>query len=172
MKKLIIYFKSFIIKIVVAFFIISTTVSVLAETVKGKIIRVVDGDTVLARTVDNKKIRIRLSGIDAPEKKQAYGIESKKFLENLISSKIVKISISKKDKYKRYLGMIFLNKTNINLELVKSGNAWAYRRYLKKMNKKLKEAFIKAESHAQFQKIGLWGKKSPVPPWLWRKKNK
>ena len=132
MKKLIIYFKSFIIKIVVAFFIISTTVSVLAETVKGKIIRVVDGDTVLARTVDNKKIRIRLSGIDAPEKKQAYGIESKKFLENLISSKIVKISISKKDKYKRYLGMIFLNKTNINLELVKSGNAWAYRGYLKK----------------------------------------
>ena len=118
MKKLIIYFKSFIIKIVVAFFIISTTVSVLAETVKGKIIRVIDGDTVVARTVDNKKIKIRLSGIDAPEKKQAYGIESKKFLENLISSKIVKISISKKDKYKRYLGMIFLNKTNINLELV------------------------------------------------------
>ena len=152
-------------------FIVFTTINVLAETIKGKIIRVIDGDTVIARTVDNKKIKIRLSGIDAPEKKQSHGIEAKNFLKNLISSKIVKISISKKDKYKRYLGMIFLNKTNINLELVKSGNAWAYRRYLKKMNKKMEEAFIKAESLAQYEKNGLWKKPSPIPPWIWRKNN-
>lgn len=172
MKKLTTCFKSFIIKVAVTFFVVFTTITVLAETVKGKIIRVIDGDTVVARTVDNRKIKIRLSGIDAPEKKQPHGIESKKFLENLIYSKIVKISITKKDRYKRFIGMVFLNKTNVNLELVKSGNAWAYRRYLKKMNKRLEEAFIKAESHSQYKKNGLWKEPSPTPPWLWRRKNK
>ncbi len=169
MNKLINFFDFNFIKFFFLIFLIATVFNVHGKTVKVKIIHVIDGDTVIARTVKNSKMKIRLIGIDAPEKNQQHGKDSKKYLDQLISSKIVSVLISNKDKYRRHLGTIFIGKINVNLELVKSGNAWAYRKYLKKMNKKTEEAYVRAESLAQFKKIGLWKESSPIPPWKWRK---
>jgi len=171
MKNLKMFFKIFFSKALLLFITILLSHGCFAKSIKAKIVRVIDGDTVVVRTVNNQIIKIRLSGIDAPEKKQPHGIMSKNYLTNLINKKIVKINVTKKDRYKRQLGTVFIKNTNINLKLVKSGNAWAYRKYLKKMDKKTEEAFVRAESFAQFKKIGLWKKSTPIPPWVWRKKN-
>ncbi len=166
------FFKTSILNLFVFSFLILFCSNVLCKNIKVKIIKIIDGDTVVARTINNKKLKIRLAGIDAPERDQPYGIKSTNYLKKIIFSKIVNIHLTSKDKYKRSLGIIFYKKTNINLDLVSSGNAWAYRKYLKKMGKKLEEAFIRAESNAQYYKLGLWNNLSPTPPWTWRKNNK
>lgn len=161
-----------LIKICIFTFLVTINFNLFSKTIKAKIIKIVDGDTVVVRTVNNIKMKIRLSGIDAPERKQAHGINAANFLKKLIFSKIVNVHISNKDRYKRHIGTVFLKKTNINLELVRTGNAWAYRKYLSKMSKKKEEAFVRAESYAQYNRIGLWSDLSPVPPWIWRKEKK
>ena len=92
---------------------------------EGRVIKVVDGDTIWVKT-GNKHIKIRLSYIDAPELKQAYGIRSKNFLTNLVLDKNVQINTNKKDRYNRHLGEVYIHNANesvfVNAKMLKSGN--------------------------------------------------
>ncbi|OCG22909.1 MULTISPECIES: thermonuclease family protein [unclassified Gilliamella] len=130
----------------------------------GKVVKVIDGDTVDILTIKKRKIRVRLSDIDAPEKKQAYGNVSRKYLASLIAGKNVFVKENKKDIYKRTLGTIFLNKVNINAKMVESGYAWAYR-YKGVANNKI---MVKLEARAKQNKKGLWKDKHPIAPWDFR----
>ena len=98
--------------------------------IDGVVQRVVDGDTIHVETVDGKKYKVRLLGIDAPELLQPYGMASKKNLKDLIQGRNVKIITNKKDRYKRVLGKILLEKKDINLIMVRLGFAWHYKRYI------------------------------------------
>ena len=172
MKKLRIFFKPFFLNLILISFLILKSSFVFSKEIKGKVIKVIDGDTIVVRTAQSKKLKVRLAGIDAPEKNQFFGDKSGEYLKKIIFEKIVRVNILDKDKYRRSVGLVFHKKNNINLNLVRTGNAWAYRKYLRILGRKLEEAFIRAESKAQFEKIGLWKDLTPTPPWIWRKNKK
>jgi len=103
-------------------------------------IKVSDGDTLSVQKVENGKfvgevMKIRMFGIDAPEKTQDYGIESKQALEKLVSGKILEIEEKNRDRYGRTVAVVYVNGQNVNEEMVKNGNAWWYQEYDKKDTK-------------------------------------
>ena len=130
-----------------------------------RVVGVKDGDTVVLLTAAKEEITVRLSEIDAPERKQAFGTVSRTFLSNLIFGKEVKLEKLGKDRYGRTLGFIYLrNGTNVNVEMVKNGMAWQYEKYSKSAVLK------KAQASAKSMKVGLWRDPYPVAPWEFRRK--
>lgn len=132
----------------------------------GKVVKVIDGDTVDILT--NKKIRVRLLDIDAPERRQAYGNASRKYLASLIAGKTVYVKENKKDIYQRTLGVIYLKQVNINAKMVENGFAWAYRFKGVASNKNMEKLELKARQN----KKGLWKDKHPIAPWDFRYRKK
>lgn len=130
----------------------------------GKVVKVSDGDTVTILTSDKTQHKIRLNDIDAPEKKQAFGNKSKDNLAKYIAGKTVTVQYQKKDKYKRVLGTIYYNNTDINLQQVKDGYAWVYKKYSNN------QTYYKAEKVARDKRVGLWIDNNPLEPWEFRKK--
>lgn len=131
-----------------------------------KVIRVHDGDTFRCLDGKKKEHKIRLINIDAPEKAQQYGKEATSYLKSRILKKNVTVQVSSKDKYRRELAVIFVNGTDINREMVATGNAWAFRKYLPEHNRK---EYINLESGARSAKRGLWKYPNPVEPAEYRK---
>lgn len=127
----------------------------------AKVIKISDGDTI---TVLNGKeqTKVRLYGIDAPEKKQDYGQKSRQFLASLIAGQMVEVEPKGKDRYKRTLGTIYLNGKDINAQMVLNGYAWAYVKYSR--------IYVDHEKMAREKKLGLWQSSNPTPPWVWRRR--
>ena len=139
---------------------------------EGVIINVVDGDTVYILNNNHEKLKVRLHHIDAPELDQPYGKESKFVLEKLILNKKVIVIGDKKDKYKRLLGVISLDEVDVNLEMIKAGAAWHFKKYAKfDQAQDLYLIYDESEHKAKLKKIGLWKEKA-ISPWLWRKNKK
>lgn len=131
-----------------------------------KVIRVHDGDTFRCLDGKRKEHKIRLINIDAPEKTQQYGEDATSYLKSRILKKDITVQVSSKDKYRRELALIFVNGTNINKEMVATGNAWAFRKYLPEHDRK---EYINLESGARSAKRGLWKYQNPVEPSEYRK---
>ena len=138
-----------------------------AETISGRVVSVADGDTLTVLSEDHQQFKIRLAGIDAPEKAQAFGQVSKRHLSSLCFNQQAEVKVIATDKYHRTVGDVFCEKTHANEEMVKGGYAWVYRQYSQGF-----EQFIPLEQAAQEAKIGLWADPQPTPPWLWRRANK
>ena len=155
---------------ILAFFILSYSISY-GETVEGRVISVTDGDTLTILTTDNTQMKIRLAGIDAPERRQSYGEKSKEHLASLIYQKIVSVEHSGIDKYQRTLGKIFFNELDINLEQISHGFAWHYRTYAKNQSIEDQNKYSKAEATARQGRKGLWQEEGPQPPWEYRRGN-
>lgn len=124
-----------------------------------KVLRVLDGDTVEIK-INNEIKKIRLFGIDAPEKDQPYGLMAREFLNRIILDKEVNLSIKDEDKYGRILAIIYLNDKDINKIMVKNGFAWAYRYY--------SDLYIKEQDYAMEKRLGLWADEA-IEPYKWRK---
>lgn len=140
-----------------------------AETLQGRVVAVTDGDTVKVLDASHTEWKIRLMGIDAPEKKQAFGTRSRSNLSDLVYGKTVVVEYSRKDRYGRTVGKIFVNGVDANLEQVKAGMAWHYRKYAKEQPIEDRETYALAEERARAGRRGLWSAAEPVPPWEWRK---
>lgn len=125
---------------------------------------VLDGDTI--EVLHNTRAeRIRLNGIDCPEKGQAYGKKAKQAASALVFGKEVTLQIHGKDKYGRTVADVLLpDGTNVNQMLVKDGWCWWYRKYAPG-NVILDEL----ERRARAAGLGLWADPAPIPPWEWRK---
>ena len=131
----------------------------------GPVVRVLDGDT-LEVLHNQLPERIRLSGIDCPEKGQAYGKKAKQAASALAFGKDVTIQTHGHDKYKRTIGDVILpDGMSLNQELVKQGWCWWYRKYAP--GDTVLEGL---ENEAREAKKGLWADPQPVPPWEWRKR--
>ncbi len=124
---------------------------------------VTDGDTI---TVMHNGVgeRIRLNGIDCPEKRQAFGNRAKQFASALVFRKTVTVQDHGRDRYGRTIGEVILpDRRKVNWELVKARFAWWYRKYAPDDG-----TLAQLEADAKAAKRGLWADPNPVPPWEWR----
>ena len=143
--------------------------SVHAELLMGRIVGISDGDTVTLLDANQRQYKIRLTGIDAPEKKMPFGQRSKEHLSDLVFSKGVQVETEKLDRYGRTLGKILLDRKDINLAMINAGLAWHYKKYQKDQSRSDLLLYAHAEEQARQQHIGLWRDPNPTPPWEWRK---
>jgi len=140
-----------------------------AETLTGRVVRVTDGDTIVVLDADKVQHKIRLQGIDAPERRQAFGTKSKEHLSDLVAGKAVEVDYSKNDRYGRVLGIVLVNGGDVNLEQVEAGMAWHYKKYQGEQSASDRVKYSDAELEARRQKIGLWRDPNPMPPWNYRR---
>lgn len=134
----------------------------------AKVVSISDGDTIRVFNADRGQEKIRLYGIDAPEKGQKHGDEARTHLVSLVSGSEVDVEPVSKDIYGNTVAIVRNQKMNISQEMVRAGYAWVYRKYC---NKPFCEAWSTLESEAKRKKIGLWQEADPVPPWMWRRMN-
>ena len=139
------------------------TLSAQAETLEGKVIKIADGDTLTLLTSSREQVKVRLAGIDTPERKQPFGNRAKQALSNLAFQKQALVEVETTDRYGRTVGTVFVGSQNLNAELVKQGMAWVYRKYTDD------ERLYVLESEAKQSKRGLWLDENPIPPWEWRR---
>jgi endonuclease YncB( thermonuclease family) len=134
-----------------------------AETLRGRVVGVTDGDTVRL-LVYGRQYKVRLGEIDAPESGQPYGRASKRMLSNLVFGQTITARVTDVDRYGRSVAVLTLGGTNINAEMVKRGGAWAYRRYLSD------QRYIRWEDDARRARSGLWNLQADqiMAPWEWR----
>jgi len=138
------------------------------ESLIGKAVRIIDGDTLVLLNDDNQQIRIRLAGIDTPEKKQPFGKRAKQALIELAAGKIIIGDCPKMDHYGRRICKIKVESVDLGLELIRRGFAWHYRKYAHEQSPEDRKAYADSEDQAKKNRIGLWTDPSPVPPWQWR----
>ena len=134
----------------------------------GRIVGVVDGDTADLITPERNLVRIRLSGIDAPEKHQPFGNVAKKALSDLAFGRSVRVEGGKQDRYGRLIGKIVVNGADVNLQMVKRGYAWHYIKYAKEQPTEDRALYSAAEALARAGRLGIWENKEPIPPWEFR----
>ncbi len=131
---------------------------------ENSVIRIIDGDTVEVMGEGTKPFKVRLMGIDAPERRQPYGKKSKQVLSDLVYKKIVRLVGSKQDRYGRTLARLYVGEVDVCAAMVESGAAWVYRRYTSD------PILYEAEELAKENKRGLWAFPDPMSPWQWRKR--
>lgn len=140
-----------------------------ASTITGRVVGIADGDTITVLDASNTQYKIRLSGIDSPEKKQDFGNVSKRALSDLVFNKQVTVEWDKEDRYGRIIGKIILSGVDINLQQIKTGMAWFYRKYQNELTLDDRLNFLHAEEDAKKNGLGLWTQPNPTAPWEFRK---
>jgi len=135
--------------------------------ITGRVVRVADGDTISVLDRTNKQHKIRLHGIDTPERDQRYGEEAWDALARMVDGRTVGVVVLGKDSYGRTDGTVYLDGRDINMAMVASGHAWWYRYY-----EPNNQALRAAEDVARTKQLGLWAESNPVPPWDWRRQQK
>jgi len=144
----------------------------LAQTLVGRIVGVTDGDTVTLLVDGRVQQKIRLSGIDAPEKAQPFGSRAKQRLSSLVYGKTVTAVGTKQDRYSRLIAKLLVNGQDANLEMVASGYSWHYKKYESEQTPADRMAYAQAERDARSAKRGLWAEAAPVAPWDYRRRSR
>lgn len=148
--------------LIILHFILLFPGSILAWS--GKCVGVQDGDTITVLRNEKQEIRIRLYGVDCPEKGQAFGTKAKKFTSDLVFKKAVEIKPTDTDRYGRTIAWVYIDGKCVGEELLKAGLAWHYKKYSKEHH------LAELEEHARKNRIGLWSDSHRIPPWEWRKR--
>jgi endonuclease YncB( thermonuclease family) len=136
------------------------------EVLEGRVVGVHDGDTVTLLVNEKNRVKIRLAQIDAPEKAQAFGEQSKQSLSDLVFNKNVRIEKDNVDKHGRTVGTILVNGVDANKEQIKKGMAWVYKQFMHD------QSLLGLENDARQAKLGLWSDRNPTPPWKFRREHK
>ena len=140
----------------------------LAFAWSGKVVGIADGDTITVLR-DKEQVRIRLYGIDTPERGQAFGKKAKQFTSKMVFGKVVEVHRMDTDRYGRTVALVSADKQLLNKELVKAGLAWVYDRYC---SEPICESWRNFQLRAKIDKRGLWADPDPIPPWEFRRKNR
>ena len=133
-------------------------------TISGRVVGVSDGDTITVLDTSKVQHKIRLAGIDAPEKAQPFGQVSKEHLSGLVFGKQVTVETDKTDKYGRNVGKVLVNGTDANLAQIKAGLAWHYKEYAKEQPAADRASYASAETQARASVQGLWRDPRPMAP--------
>lgn len=137
--------------------------SLQSTTLSGKAVKIIDGDTFDLLSNGNL-YRVRLNGIDCPERGQAYYREAKAALGKFCNNRTITVTYRSKDRNGRLLGDVYAANQYINLLLVQQGYAWHFKKYSTDVR------LAKAETEARAVKKGLWADGNAIAPWVWRKK--
>ena len=129
----------------------------------GKVVKVADGDTITVLH-DSEQIKIRLAGIDAPEKAQPFGSAARQSMSEMLFGKEVRVVEQGRDRYGRTIGRVYQGEVDVSAEQIKQGMAWVYRKYTQET------ALYQFEDEAKQHRLGLWADAEPTPPWAWRKR--
>lgn len=142
-----------------------------AGVIQGKVINLGWGDSLTVLDAQSKQHRVRLLGIDAPEKEQNFGPAARQKLSAMVFGKAVSVKYQKMDRNGRPLGKVLLGTTDVNLEMLKAGLAWYYAndRDLPETDRPL---YAGAEREARAAKRGLWQDETASPPWEFRQARK
>jgi|SRR5690606_4016231 len=132
--------------------------------ITGEVVRVADGDTFTLLINSHDEVRIRLHGIDCPERGQPYGRVATEHLKTLLAKGDVRVEETDIDRYGRVVGIVYAGGVNVNESLLAAGLAWHYTRYDQNPR------WINLEAQARTQRLGLWAERNPVSPWNWRKR--
>jgi endonuclease YncB( thermonuclease family) len=139
------------------------------KALQGKVVAVADGDTITVLDPGNKQHRVRLLGIDAPERSQDFGDNAKQYLSDLVFGKQIAIEYDKADRYGRILGKVTLGDRDVNREMIRAGLAWHYKFYERDQPQQDRETYSFEEARARKLKVGLWSQPAPTPPWDFRR---
>lgn len=146
--------------------------------VTGVVVGVADGDTVTVLGAEKTQHKVRVAGIDAPEKAQPFGQRAKERMSGLVFGKEVRLEGDKRDRYGRTVSRVWVSPPDCQrcpqtldagLALLTSGLAWHYKKYQNEQSPEDRERYSFAESEARSKRAGLWSEAEPVPPWDWRK---
>jgi endonuclease YncB( thermonuclease family) len=135
---------------------------------QGKVVGISDGDTITVMH-NGKDVKIRVYGIDAPERGQAFGRKAKQFTSEMVFGKTVDVDAIDTDKYGRTVAMVRIDGKNLSEEIVKAGYAWVYRKHC---TAQTCSDWIDHEHDARLKEVGLWAESVPIPPWEYRKREK
>ncbi|MBI0436207.1 thermonuclease family protein [Roseomonas sp. KE0001] len=137
----------------------------LAAKLRGEVVGISDGDTLTLLTPDKRQVRVRLAEIDAPESRQPWGSRAQQALSTLVFRQAVVVTVQDTDRYGRTVGTVWVDRLNANAEMVRQGQAWVYRQYLRD------RSLLALEEEAKQAKRGLWAlpEGERVPPWQWRR---
>lgn len=161
--------------LVLAFLLVSQLVF---ADVSGIVVGVADGDTVTILDADKNQHKVRLAGIDCPEKAQPFGQRAKERMSTLVFGKEVRLEGDKRDRYGRTVAKVWVSPSDCQrcpktldtgLAVLTSGLAWHYKKYQNEQSPEDSERYAFAEDEARSKRAGLWSEADPVPPWDWRK---
>ncbi len=136
------------------------------DTISGKVIKISDGDTFHMLLSDKTTIKIRLHGIDCPERSQPFYQQARNYLSDLIYNKNIQIIVPYKDQYKRHVAFAFFNGISVNEKMLENGFAWHFKRHDKQIE------WENLEKKARKEKKGIWSDPNPVAPWKYRNNKK
>lgn len=137
-----------------------------SDALTGSVVGIIDGDT-YDIVLNGTQTRIRMFGIDAPERGMGYYHVAKQYLGELCKDQIIRLEVLNTDRYGRMVAKSFLSDgRELGAEMIKVGLAWHFKRYSDD------ESLAKLEIAARENKIGLWSSNNPTPPWTYRKRKK
>lgn len=140
----------------------------MSADITGRVVGVSDGDTITVLVDGHDSVKVRLAGIDAPEKAQPFGTVSKRNLSDQVFGKFVIVEATKKDRYGRVLGRVLVNETDVCLEQIRAGLAWHYKQYANEQSEGVRQSYSAAEQRARQGRVGLWSVPNQTPPWEFR----
>jgi endonuclease YncB( thermonuclease family) len=135
-----------------------------SEVLRGRVVGVSDGDTITVLDETKQRHVVRLMGIDAPERAQAFGQMAKQSLSDLVFNRDVSVTWFKKDRYGRTVGQVYVDDTDVCLEQIKRGLAWHYKRYEREQSVEDRTRYADAEEQARISKSGLWEEDITIRP--------
>ena len=149
-----------------------------ATALEGLVVHVADGDTLTVLDDQHRQHKVRLAGIDAPERGQPFGKLAAAELVSLAKNKRVTVDWTKTDRYRRIVGVVWVAPADctickptldVGLALIGDGLAWHYRAYEREQTREDRQDYRRAESDARARNAGLWTDAEPTPPWNWRR---
>ncbi len=153
-------------------FALAFCLSAHAGTIVGRVVAVADGDTLTILDAEQRQHIVRLDGIDAPEKGQPFGQASKRRISDLAFGRIATADCGKVDRYRRNVCSVVVDGNDPGAELLRSGLAWVFTRYVHELPAQRRADYRQAELQAQQGGVGLWGDADLMPPWEWRRQGK
>ncbi len=161
--------KRMVVRVITLGLLVCLSIATFADTLTGKVVKITDGDTLYVLDSNYKQHKIRLAGIDAPERKQAYGLAFRKHLASIVAGPQVTVEYQKRDRYGRIVGKVWINGVDACLEQVKAGFAWHYKKYQHEQSLEDQRLYAEAEIRAREDRLGLWRENNPNPPWEYRR---
>ena len=168
--------------VVLAFVLLLSFPAPAADLLEGRVVRIADGDTLTVLDADQVQHRVRLAGIDAPERAQPFGERSRQNLARLVAGKAVEVRWHKRDRYGRVVGQVWVvspdarcqgagcpKTLDAGLAQITVGLAWHYKQYAGEQSEQDRERYSFAEVEARAKRAGLWRDPGPVAPWEWRR---